>query len=69
MNEQEEAALALIARWRGVGRTYQIATHLNMATPRARRLMLRLERQGRVRRHPRYSAVNDISWTTEAPNE
>lgn len=52
---------ALIVKWRGYARTYQIATHLDMTTADARRRMKRLEAKGVVRRS-KHSAVNDISW-------
>lgn len=51
----------LLTKWRGFGRTYQIATHFDTDTAAVRRTLLRMERQGIVRRS-RHSAVNDISW-------
>lgn len=46
----------------GGARTWQLARRLGCPTPLVRRVMLRLERQGVVKRHERYSADNDIYW-------
>ncbi len=45
-----------------VVRTFTVAHVLDIPTPKARRLLMRLERDGIVRRNTRYSAVNDIAW-------
>ena len=52
---------ALFVKWRGYGRTYQIATHFDMNTSDARRHMKSLENRGVVRKS-QFSAVNDTSW-------
>lgn len=43
-------------------RTWAIAMKLGISTQAARRSLARLEAIGRVSRHPRYSAINDIYW-------
>jgi DNA-binding IclR family transcriptional regulator len=66
MSDQLKALSYLCAHARaskhGGARTFHIAHYLDMTTPKARRLMLGLERAGKVRRSERYSAVNDIFW-------
>ena len=47
----------------GIARTWQIALRLGLKTDETRRKLLKLERDGVIRRHPRYSAPNDICWT------
>lgn len=47
---------------RGYGRTFHIAERLGVNTSTARRIMMRLEGRGVVRRDPRSSYVNDICW-------
>ncbi len=44
------------------GRTWQLARRLRIGTPRTRRILLRLEKQGIARRCPRLSSVNDTYW-------
>jgi DNA-binding IclR family transcriptional regulator len=44
------------------GRTYQVAHKLGWSTVFTRRALLRLEREGKVRRDDRHSAINDIRW-------
>lgn len=51
----------------GIARTWQIAMRLGCSTSMARPILMRLERRGVVRRHPRYSAVNDICWALAEP--
>lgn len=47
----------------GLGsRTHRIAARLGWSTAKARRALGALEREGRVERHPRYTASNDIYW-------
>lgn len=47
----------------GLTRTDIIAARLQLSTAKTRTILKRLERQGRVRRSDRYSAVNSIAWT------
>ncbi|WP_394659907.1 hypothetical protein [uncultured Novosphingobium sp.] len=43
-------------------RTHHIAKKMGWDTPRANRALRRLEKDGRVKRDARHSAVNDIRW-------
>lgn len=43
-------------------RTHRVAARLGWSTAKARRALGRLEREGRVERHPHYTAANDIYW-------
>ena len=43
-------------------RTFRIAKALGWTTPKARYYLLRLEQAGKVLRHERYTAENDIYW-------
>lgn len=43
-------------------RTHRIAARLGWSTAKARRALGKLEREGRVERHPHYTAANDIYW-------
>lgn len=61
MSPFEVRLRGLFVKWRGYGRTYQIATHFDMNTADVRRVMKRLEKKGVVR-PSQFSAVNDISW-------
>ncbi len=46
------------------GRTHHVAARLGWqrGTNLARRYLLRLEKAGKVNRHPHYTAANDIYW-------
>lgn len=47
----------------GLGsRTHRIAARLGWTTAKSRRALGKLEREGRVERHARYTAANDIYW-------
>jgi hypothetical protein len=54
----------ILAALRDGGRTFQVAhrLHLRSERPYLLRRLKRLERAGKVRRHERYSYVNDIYW-------
>lgn len=45
-------------------RTHHVAKRLGwvQGTNLARRYLLRLEKAGKVKRHPQYTATNDIYW-------
>lgn len=47
----------------GPARTGQLARLFGLSTPFVRRRIQKLEKQGKVVRHPRYTYDNDISWT------
>lgn len=54
---------AKIMRMLGNGaRTYHLADKMGWDTPRAGRALRRLEKEGKVKRDDRSSAVNDIRW-------
>lgn len=57
-------ALGLVG---GGARTFHIARDLNVSTAHARRVMLSLERAGKVSRSERYTAANDIYWVPVWP--
>lgn len=47
---------------RFIGRTWMVGLRLNVPTSRARAIMKRLAKAGKVERSERYSAVNDTAW-------
>lgn len=47
---------------RFIGRTWMVALRLEVTTAKARAIMNRLAKAGKVERSERYSAVNDIAW-------
>ncbi|MGX1693186.1 hypothetical protein [Brevundimonas naejangsanensis] len=47
---------------RFIGRTWMVALRLEVTTTKARAIMNRLAKAGKVERSERYSAVNDIAW-------
>lgn len=47
---------------RFIGRTWMVALRLEVPTAKARQIMNRLAKAGKVQRSERYSAVNDIAW-------
>lgn len=52
---------------RFIGKTWMVALRLGVPTVKARTIMNRLAKAGKVERDDRYSAVNDIAWRfTEA---
>lgn len=60
-NERRDAIVAYL-RERGGARTYYVVNKMNIITQTARRDLDALERDGRVKRSDRYSAVNCIYW-------
>ncbi len=67
--ESDERALVLAAL-AGFGegaRTFYLAAKLGWSTSKTRYYLLDLERAGKVERHPRYTAVNDIFWRLTTP--
>lgn len=46
------------------GRTHHVAKRIGLrnGTALTRRYLLKLEKLGKVMRHPHYSAINDIYW-------
>lgn len=42
--------------------TWVVACKIGINTARTRRILRRMERDGLVYQHPRYSSVNNISW-------
>lgn len=65
----DEKLLSVMAK--DGGRTWLLALKVRAPTAQIRRQLVRLERQGRVARVPRYSSVNDIYWQPlpEPPKE
>jgi hypothetical protein len=47
---------------RFIGRTWMVGLRLRVPTARARAIMNRLSKAGKVERSERYSAVNDVAW-------
>lgn len=47
---------------RFIGRTWMVALRLNVPTVKARAIMNRLAKAGKVERDERYTSVNDIAW-------
>ena len=47
---------------RFIGRTWMVGLRLGVPTAKARAIMNRLARAGKVERSERYSAVNDTAW-------
>ena len=47
-------------RW--IGATWMVGLRLEVSTARARAIMNRLAKAGKVERSERYSAVNSIAW-------
>lgn len=47
---------------RFIGRTWMVGLRLEVPTARARAIMNRLAKAGKVERSERYSSVNDIAW-------
>lgn len=54
---------------RFIGRTWMVALRLEVATAKARAIMNRLAKAGKVERSERYSAANDIAWAFPAAND
>lgn len=52
---------------RFIGRTWMVALRLEVPTSKARAIMNRLAKAGKVERSERYSAVNDIAWQFPEP--
>lgn len=56
-------------RW--IGATWMVGLRLEVSTAKARTIMNRLAKTGKVERSERYSAVNSIAWVfpKEASND
>lgn len=59
MSKATDAALGALGNG---GRTFEVARRLGWSTTFTRRALLRLEREGKIARDARHSAVNDIRW-------
>lgn len=68
MTDDEVYALAKLREYDGL-RTHNLAGMMGDATAKVRRMLMRMEVAGQVRRNQRYSTVNDIYWEAAAVSE